>query len=98
MRAPPILEAREVEVAGERRHFEIVHAGPLERAVGQVEAGRLDDVDGEVEAGGHAQDRSGVAGDVGLVEGDAQVQFHGSLNSGACATLCQDEAKNLSLR
>ena len=75
--APPVLEAREVEVAGERRHFEIVHAGPLQRAVGQVEAGRLDDVDGDAEASGHAQDRAGVAGDVGLVEGDAQVQFHG---------------------
>ena len=49
----------------------------LSVAVGQVEAGRLDDVDGDAEAGSHAQDRSGVAGDVGLVEGDAQVQFHG---------------------
>ena len=44
-------------------------------AVGQVEAGRLDDVDGEAEAGGHAQDRAGVAGDVGLVERDAQANF-----------------------
>ena len=91
--AAPVLEAREVEVAGERRHFEIVHAGPLERAIGQVEAGGLDDVDGDTEASSHAQDRSCVAGDIGLVEGDAQVQLHGLLNSGASATHCQDDTK-----
>ena len=44
----------------------------LSVAVGEVEAGRLDDVDGEAEAGGHAQDGAGVAGDIGLVERDAE--------------------------
>ena len=41
---PPLLEAVEVDVAGEGRHFEIVHAGAPEVAVGDVEAGGLDDV------------------------------------------------------
>ena len=59
-------------MAGEGRHFEIVHAGAPEVAVGDVEAGGLDDVDGDAEAGGHAQDSAGVAGDVGLVERDAK--------------------------
>ena len=72
LRAPPFLEAREVEMAGERRHFEIVHAGAPQSAVREVEAGRLDDVDGQSQAGRHAQDRAGVAGDVGLVERDAE--------------------------
>ena len=58
---------------GERRHFEIVHAGAPEIAVGEIEAGRLDDVDGDPHAGGEAQDRAGVAGDVWLVERDAQI-------------------------
>ncbi len=70
--APPLLEAVEVDMPGERRHFEIVHAGPPEVAVGEVETGRLDDVDGDAEAGGEPQDGSRVAGNVGLVEGDAE--------------------------
>jgi hypothetical protein len=70
--SPPLLEAVEVDMPGKRRHFEIVHAGTPEIAVGEVEAGGLDDVDGDAEAGGHAQDGAGVAGDVGLVERDAE--------------------------
>lgn len=69
--SPPLLEAIEVDMPGQGRHFEIVHAGPPEVAVGEVEAGRLDDVDREAEAGGHAQDGASVAGDVWLVERDA---------------------------
>lgn len=69
---PPLLEAVEVHVPGKRRHFEVVHAGAPEVAVGEVEAGGLDDVDGDAEAGGQAQDGAGVAGDVGLVERDAE--------------------------
>ena len=45
-------------------------------AVGEIEAGRFDDVDGEAEARGHAQDCAGVAGDVGLVERDAEAACH----------------------
>jgi hypothetical protein len=71
-RPPPILEAREVEVACEGRHFEIIHPGASQRPVGKVEAGRLDDVDCEPEASGEPQDRAGIAGDIRLVEGDAQ--------------------------
>ncbi len=51
----------DVEVAG--------RGAAHDAAFGQVEAGRLDDVDGKAQARGHAQDRAGVAGDVGLVEG-----------------------------
>jgi hypothetical protein len=66
---PPLLEAVEIDVPCQGRHFEIVHAGPPEVAVGEVETGRLDDVDGDAEAGGEPQDGSRVAGNVGLVEG-----------------------------
>ena len=78
--APPLLEAVEINVAGKGRHFEIVHAGAPEIAVGEIESGRLDDVDRDAEAGGHAQDRAGVAGDVGLVQRDAKAagQIHAS--------------------
>lgn len=72
LREPPLLEAVEVDMAGKRRHFEIVHAGAPQVAVGEVEAGGFDDVDADAEAGGEAQDGAGVAGDVGLVEGDAE--------------------------
>ena len=61
----------------------------LQVAVGEIEAGRLDDVDGEAEAGGHAQDRAGVAGDVGLVERDADavVQYLALLIVAVAATV-----------
>lgn len=51
---------------------DIVHPGALEIAVGKIKTGRLYDVDRKAKAGGEPQDRSGIAGDVGLVEGDAQ--------------------------
>ena len=70
--SPPLLEAVEVDMPVQGRHFEIIHAGAPEIAVGEVEAGGLDDVDCEAEAGGHAQDGAGIAGDVGLVKRDAE--------------------------
>ena len=47
---------------------QIVHAGALQLAVGNVEAGRLDHVDCHAEAGAEAHDRAGVLGYVGLIE------------------------------
>ena len=60
-------------MARQCRLFEIVHSGAAERAVGQVEACRLDHVDGKAQTGGQAQDRSGIAGNIRLVEGNSQV-------------------------
>jgi len=95
-RAPPVLEAREVEVAGEGRHFEIIHPSASQRPVGKVEAGRLDDVHCEPEARGEPQDRAGIAGDIRLIEGDAQTdaQFKWFLKRDMPATHCQDAARN----
>lgn len=94
--ASPLLEAREVEVPGKLRHFEVIHAGAPEIAVGTVKAGRLDDVDAEAEAGRHAQDGAGIAGDVRLVERDADAsgQFHASLICGYPATVVLSTEKN----
>lgn len=88
MPLPPFLEGVPVGMAGERRHFEVVHAGPFQRPVGEREARRLDDVDADVEAGGEAQDCPCVAGDVRLVERDAEtiVHFRILLISGRSAT------------
>lgn len=69
---PPVVEAVEVDVPGERGHLQIIHAGAPEVAVGEVEAGGLDDINGDAKARCHAQNRAGIAGDVGLVEGDAE--------------------------
>lgn len=73
---PLLLEGSPVEMSGERRHFDVVHPGPLQRPVRQVEARRLDDVDAEPKAGSEAQDCTGIAGDIRLVEGDAQIVLH----------------------
>ena len=54
----PRFEAREIEMAREGGHFEIVHARTPQGAVGEIEAGRLDEIDGNAKAGGHAQDRA----------------------------------------
>lgn len=88
----PRLEGREIDMARQGRHFEIVHAGPSQIAVGKVEAGRLDDIDGDAETGRHAQDGAGVAGDVGLVEGDADAcgQY---LHSLMCCVIATDAAR-----
>lgn len=88
MRFSPFLEGVPVGMAGKRRHFEIVHAGPFQRPVGERESGRLDDIDADVEAGGEAQDCAGVAGDIRLVERDAEtiVHFRILLISGRSAT------------
>jgi hypothetical protein len=61
---------------GERRHFEIVHAGAPERPVGKVEAGWFYDIDRYAEASPHPKDRAGVAGDVGLVQSDSKALGH----------------------
>ena len=96
VRPPPVLETIEVDVTGEGRHFEIVHSGTAQRPVRHVEACRLDDVDGDAETGAEAQDRSGIAGNVRLIEGDAQIsgQFGSQLNCGRAATPCQDGTEN----
>ncbi|CDX15967.1 hypothetical protein MPLB_1550003 [Mesorhizobium sp. ORS 3324] len=88
VRPAPFLEGVPVGMAGKRRHFEVVHAGPFERPVGEREAGRLDDVDTKIEAGGEAQDCPGVAGYIRLVERDAEtvVHFRILLISGRSAT------------
>jgi hypothetical protein len=72
----PVLEGVPVDMPGQRRHFEIVHAGPFQRPVGEGEAGWFDDVDAEAEARAEAQDCPGVAGDIRLVEGDAETVVH----------------------
>jgi len=71
LRLSPRLKSREIDMARQGGHFEIIHAGSSQVPVRKIEAGWLYDVDGNAEAGGHAQDGAGVAGDVGLVEGDA---------------------------
>jgi hypothetical protein len=63
-------------MARQRGQFEIIHASAFEIAVGHVEACRLDDVDMDAETRRHAQDRARIAGDVGLVERDAQLSSH----------------------
>jgi hypothetical protein len=84
----PVLEGVPVDMPGQRRHFEIVHAGPFQRPVGEREAGRFDDLDAETEASGEAQDCPGVAGDIRLVERDAEtvVHFRALLIRGRSAT------------
>jgi hypothetical protein len=92
----PFLEAVEVDMPGKGRHFEIVHAGALQVAVGEVEAGRLDDVDGDAEASGHAQDGAGISGNIGLVERDADVglQVHHLPICGRRATAAAERRKS----
>ena len=53
-----------------RCHFEIVHAGTFQGAVGEVEAGGLDDMHRRAETRGQPQDRAGIARHVRLVESD----------------------------
>ena len=72
----PVLEGMPVDMPGKPRHFEIIHTGPFQRPVGKREAGRFDDVDAETEASGEAQDCPGVAGDIRLVERDAETAVH----------------------
>lgn len=88
VRSAPFLEGVPVGMAGKRRHFEIVHAGAFQRPIGERETGRLDDVDAKIKAGGEAQDRPGIAGDIRLVEPDAEtvVHFRILLISGRTAT------------
>jgi hypothetical protein len=50
---------------------EIIHSGAAERAVTGGKSGRLDDVSLDAETGAQAQNRSGVGGDVGLIERNA---------------------------
>jgi len=99
-RLAPVLEGVPVDMPGQSGHFEIVHAGALERFVGEREACRLDNVDAKTEAGGEAQDCPGVAGNVRLVEGDAEtvVHFRVFLISGRSATAVSWFWKLLDLR
>jgi len=84
----PVLEGVPVDMPGQISHFEVVHTGPFQRPVGEREAGRFDDVDTETKASSEAQDCSGVAGDIRLVERDAEtiVHFRVLLISGRSAT------------
>src|SRR6185437_5396033 len=68
--APPILEGGPRPVAPDRNPVEIIHSGPAECAVGHRKTGRLDDMRLDAETGAKAQNRAGVLGNVGLVEGD----------------------------
>lgn len=96
----PVLEGVPVDMPGQGSHFEVIHAGSLERFVGERKAGRFDDVDAEPEASGEAQDCPGVAGNVRLVERDAEttVHFRVLLISGRSATAYQRFWKLLDLR
>jgi hypothetical protein len=95
---PPLGEAREVDMPSKPRHFEIVHAGAPQIAIGDIEAGRFDNVDADAETGGHAQYGAGVAGDVGLVERDANAfgQLGASSDCGYPATVLPSTEKNRS--
>jgi hypothetical protein len=72
----PGVESVPVQMAGQRRLFDIIHSRPFQRPVGEVKASRLDNIDAEREAGGGADDRAGVARDVRLVKGDAEFGCH----------------------
>jgi len=54
---------------GGRRN--VVHAGPFQIAIRDVETCGFDDVDAKAKAGGQPQDGAGIAGNVGLVKGDS---------------------------
>ena len=71
-RAPPMLEGGPRIVARERHPVEVVHAGATERPVRGRKAGRLDDVRGQADAGREPENRSGIGGDIRLVQGDVQ--------------------------
>lgn len=83
--AAPGVERREIDMAGERGNLKIIHAGALEIAVGHVEAGGLDDVDPQSQARGHAQYRACIAGDIRLVERNAQQSIQDALLLLRCA-------------
>lgn len=76
-RKAPGVEALPVDVPGHGDTRQIVHAGSLEVLVGEDEACGLDDIDFQPETGGKPQDGAGIAGDVGLVKGDAKVGHAG---------------------
>lgn len=96
----PVLEGVPVDMPGQISHFEVVHAGPFERPIGKWKAGRFDDVDTKPEASGEAQDCPGIAGDIRLVERDAEttVHFRVFLISGRSATAGSRFWKFLDLR
>ena len=54
----------------ERCPVEIVEPGAPQVAVGEGEARRVDEVHADPEAGTQAQQRAGIGGDIGLVEGE----------------------------
>ena len=67
---PPVLEGVKRAVPGDGNGVEVVHAGAAEGAVGDRKAGRLDDMGLDAQAGAEPQNRPGILGNVGLVEGD----------------------------
>ena len=77
------LKCFPIEMPRQRGLLNLVHAGSFECAVGQVKAGRLDDVHTKAETGGGSDDRTGVAGNVRLEEGDAKVTEHEVAIAGA---------------
>jgi len=50
---------------------EIIHPGASHARIGPHEPARLDDIDTDGGTGGQTQDRAGVLGNVGLVEGNS---------------------------
>lgn len=97
---PPLLEARKVDVPGEGGHFEIIHSGAPEIAVGEVETGGLDDVDADAQTGGHTQNCSSIPGNIGLVERDSDrsSQFYALLICGLTVTVFgRDKVQRLNL-
>ena len=63
-KAPPGLVADDIDPV------QIVHPGAPQARVGPNEAARLDDIDADRGTGGQPQDRAGVLGYVGLIEGE----------------------------
>lgn len=92
----PCFKGSKIDMTGQGRKLEIVHARPLQIAVGDVEASRLDNVDAKAEARRHAQNGSRIASNVRLIERNAQIGVRHdpvlSHRRGLPATPCRDEA------
>jgi hypothetical protein len=72
---PPSVEFKPRTMPDDRCRIEIVHPGAAEGAVAGGEAGRADDVRPDAAASAQAQDRAGVLGYIGFVQGNAHVQI-----------------------
>ncbi len=71
--AAPGVESLKIDMALECCPFEIVHSGAPQITVGEIESGWLDNVDRYGQTRSHAQNRPGIAGNVGLVKRNAKV-------------------------